>query len=214
MRNQQNTQLYRKYIAQLATTYRDRSDIRMFVEMLLTSAAIFMFSVFAIRPTLITIGSLTTEISEKQNTINTMDTKIANLIAAQDIYTQNSQTIALLNTAVPTDPSIDTYIKQIEVIATTHGVSVFDMNTGKIPLDATTTGTGDAEQKISFSVTFNGEYSNLLATLKDIENLRRPILMTTSALSIDESSTTAGTQLYLSVLGNIPYWPTTSPTTQ
>ena len=186
----------------------------MFVEMLLTSAAIFMFSVFAIRPTLITIGSLTTEISEKQNTINTMDTKIANLIAAQDIYTQNSQTIALLNTAVPTDPSIDTYIKQIEVIATTHGVSVFDMNTGKIPLDATTTGTGDAEQKISFSVTFNGEYSNLLATLKDIENLRRPILMTTSALSIDESSTTAGTQLYLSVLGNIPYWPTTSPTTQ
>ncbi len=203
---QSNTQLYRKYIAQLATTYRDRSDIRMFIEMLLTSAAVFLFSVFAIRPTLITIGGLTTEISEKKQTISTMDTKIANLISAQDLFTQNSDKIALLDTAIPSEPTIGSYVKQIEVISSAHNVTIFTMSTGNIPIDVVAAGVGDAEQKIPFSVTFNGAYSNLLATLKDIENLRRPIGVLTSALSIDESNT-GSSQLYLSVSGEIPYWP-------
>jgi len=206
---QSNTQLYRKYIAQLATTYRDRSDIRMFIEMLLTSAAVFLFSVFAIRPTLITIGGLTTEISEKKETISTMDTKIANLLEAQDLFTQNSEKIALLDTAVPAEPTIGSYMKQIEVISSAHGVTIFTMTTGNIPIDVTVgEGSGNAEQKLPLSVTFNGTYSNLLATLKDLENLRRPLLVSTSALSIDESNTDSS-QLYLSVSGDIPYWPVT-----
>lgn len=206
---QSNTQLYRKYIAQLATTYQNRSDIRMFIEMLLTSAAVFMFSVFAIRPTLVTIGGLTTEISGKRETISTMDTKIANLITAQDLFTQNSGKIALLDTAIPAEPTIGSYVRQIEVISTAHSVAIFNMSTGNIPIDVISGGaSGEAEQKISFNVTFNGTYSNLLATLKDLENLRRPVLVLTSALSIDESSTNSS-QLYLSVSGDIPYWPVT-----
>ncbi len=208
MGNQQNTQLYRRYIAQLATAYRDRSDIRMFVEMLLTSLAVFLFSVFAIRPTLVTIGGLTTEISEKQDTINTMDTKINNLIAAQDLYTKNNTTLALLDTAVPADPSIAQYIKQIESVASAHSVSVFTLNTNNIPID-TSSQVGGSEQKVTLSITFSGDYSSLLATLKDLESLRRPFLPTTNALSLDESNTNS--QLFLSVTGDAPYWPIEVP---
>lgn len=185
----------------------------MFVEMLLTSAAVFLFSVFAIRPTLITIGGLTTEISEKKQTISTMDTKIANLISAQDLFTQNSDKIALLDTAVPAEPTIGSYVKQIETISAAHDVTIFTLSTGNIPIDVAAAGVPDAEQKIPFTVTFNGAYSNLLATLKDMESLRRPLLAATSALSIDESNT-GSSQLYLSVSGDIPYWPVvpTTPT--
>lgn len=205
MRNQSNNLLYRKYIAALATAYRDRSDIRMFIEMLLTSAAIFMFSIFAIRPTLVTIGGLTTEISEKHETIATMDTKIANIIAAQDLYTQNATRLSLLDTAVPAAPTVAEYIKQIEQVATTHSVEVFSLTTSNIPI-STPVGTENTEQKIVFNITFTGEYPGLLATLKDLENLRRPLMPTTTSLSLDESSD-AGAKIYLSVVGDIPYWP-------
>jgi hypothetical protein len=136
-----------------------------------------------------------------------MDTKIANLIEAQGLYTEKNAVISLLDTAVPSDPSISSYIRLIEMIAQAHSVSIFTMNTGNIPIDGSVNLT-EGEQKITVSITFSGDYSGLLATLKDMESLRRPFLPTTSSLSIDESAT-SGAQLYLSVSGDIPYWPVT-----
>ena len=63
----------------MSKAYEDREDIRVFIELLLTLVAVFVFSVFAIRPTLNTIGGLTQEISSKKETIDIMDKKIANI---------------------------------------------------------------------------------------------------------------------------------------
>jgi len=176
----------------------------MFTEFLLTALAIFVFAVFAIRPTLITIGALTSEISEKEDTVQKLETKINNLILAQENFTRETARLNLLSTAVPIEPEIASYVKQIESIAATHSVEVYGFTTGAAPI-AITPDQSDSELQVHVTITFTGTYANLVATLKDLENLRRPIQLSSGGLSVDES--TGSTIIYLTATGEIPFFP-------
>lgn len=202
-------QLYRRYIAQLSTAYRTRSDIRMFTELLLTLSAVFVFSVFAIRPTLVTIGGLTTEIGEKQETINTMDTKIENVIKAQALYASEGSRLALLDTAVPKESQLVEFVKQIERVASAHSVTVYTMSSGTVPI-VDVPAEADMDKRITYSITLSGAYKDLVATLTDIENMRRPSEVASASFSVDESTETAS--LFLSITGDIPYLTLSLPT--
>lgn len=201
--NRADTQLYKKYIAQLANAYRTRSDLRMFTELLLTVVAIFVFSVFAIRPTLVTIGGLTTEIGEKEQTIKTMDTKIDNIIAAQQVFANETPRLVYLDTAVPHGPEITEYIRLVETVASNHQTSVYTMSSNGIPV-ADVPGDGQ-EKTITISFTITGSYPDLMATLTDIETLRRPLQFSEGSLSLDESEDVS--RLFLTMTGAIPYFP-------
>lgn len=200
MKNQHNDyQIYRKYLAQMSQVYNQREDIRMFVELLLTLSAIFVFSVFAIRPTLTTIGGLSQEINQKKETIATMDQKIENLQTAQQAMQDNAPLLPFLLKAVPGDPEVPTQIQQFENIAHENGVTITAMTLHAVPVK------GDSllepgEKSLPYSLVLEGTFQNLMATVKTIENMLRPSLFMTTTLAIGDEGL-----LSLSISGEVPY---------
>src|SRR3972149_11044320 len=87
---------YKSYFLNVVGSYRERADIRVYLEILLSLVTVSIFSIFALRPTLLTIAHLTREIQSKQQTLKTMEDKIGNLGQAQSLYDRERAKIALL----------------------------------------------------------------------------------------------------------------------
>jgi len=74
-----------KQLAQRAIReYNEKPALRAYMELFLTLLAISLFGLFAIRPTVKTIGNLIKEIEAKNETLKIMDEKINNLNIAKD----------------------------------------------------------------------------------------------------------------------------------
>jgi Tfp pilus assembly protein PilO len=200
---QQTYSSYRNYIRNIALIYQNRQDIKIFTELLLSLVTITIFSIFAIRPTLVTVGTLYSEKKEKIETIATLDKKIDNLIAAEDLFSQEKDRIALLNLSIPTETSPETLIRQTEGLAKKNNTTL----TGFTLANATIIGDpaarpetplpgSDQQQNApiptnpnSFpvSITATGSYTSLKSLLSNIESTRRPIYPEEVTLKISDN---------------------------
>lgn len=198
---QQNYQVYRKYIQSIATLYQERSDLRAFTEILLSVFTITIFTLFAIRPTLVTIAGLNSDIRTKNETIAQLDQKIESLVAAQALYEENRTSIALLSSAVPSAPEPETTIRQVESIASQTGLQLSGLTVGTV--DLTKTSMQELET-VPFSVSGTGGYRAMLTFLQQVEKMRRPFAESqmTMALSGDSSDLN---QLTLTIKGVLPF---------
>lgn len=206
-----DNQIYKRYIAEIVNLYGTRSDVRAFTEVILSVVAIFVFGVFALRPTLTTIGGLTTDITQKRATLATMDQKITNIASAQSLYDSQKTNIDILASAVPTTPDVFSYLNQIELIANKDGVTITSITAERVPLlgeepsvpieeqDKPQTGT----DTVNFSVSFTGTYPSLFQMLSDMELMRRPVASKNIFMSSETSTT--GTAITLTVTGSTPY---------
>lgn len=218
---QENYQLYKRYIRNLAAMYQKRQDIRSFIELLLSISAIIIFGVFAIKPTLVTIGDLNNQIEGKKTTISLLDAKIQALSAAETNYIQNRDAIALLDDAIPSNPTVETYTRQIEGLTGRSGVSIQNLRAENMPLVAQTVSENPEEavtaapeqvdlfpqNAASFELELNlsGSFGSLNTFLRDFEILRRPMFIDT--LDIRLSQEADASNLILSVVGRLSYLP-------
>jgi hypothetical protein len=216
---QQNSQLYRRYVRNLALLYQKRQDVRAFVELLLTLSAITIFGLFAIRPTIVTIIELNSQIKGGQETIKLLDAKIQSLAEAQEAYTNNRAVLSLLGTAVPENPSPENYIRQVEGLTSRHSLLLLDLSTSDIPvLGAMSTEvipdkTKEQEENLfpsqvkNYELEFavSGDYEQIRAFLRDFEFMRRPMLEDT--VSIGLSGGDLPGELVLSITGRLSYIP-------
>jgi hypothetical protein len=208
-------QFYRKYLYNLAQTYRSRADLRIFTEIILSLIAVSVFGIFAIKPTFVTIATLITDISEKERTITILDEKIQNLSIAQQTYQANAEKLARLDTSIPFEPLPVFYIRQVEAAAITHNVTVTSVKADNMTLKGAPIESLNGNQnvetlatfpedatEIPFSVTVLGPYSNVQAFLKEIEQLRMPIGITTAVVGASEDG---GETLSATVRGKLAY---------
>lgn len=211
---------YKSYFLNVVGRYKERADIMAYMEILLSLTTISLFSIFALRPTLLTIGGLTREIDSKQAVLDKMSSKIRNLSQAQSLYDRQRAKIVLLNSAIPTDPQPDTFMRQILGVSTQTNVEVLDITTNEVslyPLKATTTSTSKKVKQASPSGQLNQSelsisvqtksalenYSDISTFLTQIENLRRPLNFEKVSLSV----ATEREQKYLvfGISGSLPY---------
>lgn len=216
---QQNYQVYKRYVRNLALMYQKRQDIRAFTELLLSIATVIIFAVFAIRPTLVTIGSLRNDIGGKRETLAMIDAKISALSVAQELYDQNREAILLVDSAVPGYPFPEVYARQIEGLAQKHGVFIVSMRTDQIsllstPIESATEEVpveGEAEidsfppqsLSVGFELNVSGSFTQVNSFLRDLESFRRPIFA--DLLSVRTSTSDLPGQILLSVTGRLPY---------
>lgn len=210
---QQNYSKYQQYFVNMVALYKTRPDLKAFLELFLSLGTIGILGIFAVRPTALTITQLLTDINNKQETVNLMDTKIKNLAAAQALMSSQKGNIDLLASAVPDFPEPNTYIRQVEGVAQKDGVtltsSAIDSTTLKGKAEAVPTQV-DANQKVSLpdgakglSLNFlvAGNYQQIISFLTDLENLRRPIILD----GITLGTTQEKINLNLSIKGAAPY---------
>lgn len=216
---QQNYQLYKRYVRNLALMYQKRQDLRAFVELLLSLSAITIFGLFAIRPTIITIIDLNNQITEKRNTLSQLNAKITALDEAQEALNRNRPSLELVENAIPSSPFPELYLRQIEGLANKHSLLILDVNTGGIQIlgssaPAEETSKDPTEnvdtfpspaKSFEFGFTLLGNYQSIHSFLRDFESLRRPMYQ--DSLNIRLAQGEIPGELALSVTGRIAYLP-------
>jgi Tfp pilus assembly protein PilO len=203
---------YRSYFLNIVNVYKRRQDLKAFLELILTLAAISFFALFALKPTLLTIIELLREIEKKEETVNKMNTKIQNLQQAQTLYIQEEARIKLLETAVPSNPAPDLFVRQIEGLATSYPVNLLGITIGEVTL------LGEEKEKrskseleplpegskgITFSISIAGSYQGVVNFLSALEDIRRPVKI--DALNILSPQLEETQNLILVVTGRTPY---------
>ena len=203
---------YKELFLKVLVVYKKRNDVRMFLEILLSLITITIFSMFALRPTLLTISQLIKDNKAKQETINKMDQKIKNISIAQNVYDQNIEKIPLIEQAVPNTPTPENLLRQIEGIAYLDSVTIVGSTVNEVVL------IGEEKKKsskneiknlpenvstITFSVNVTGPYLSLYKFLIDIENSRRPFII--SSININSSTKNQEPIIVMLITGQTPY---------
>lgn len=204
------------YVRNLALLYQKRQDVRVYIELLLTIAVVTIFTLFAIRPTIITITELHGEIATKKNTVGILDRKIDALVQAQQTYDSNLALIRLVPEAIPERPDPARYLRQIEGVAAQNGISITSSSVGEVDLlgasiqEPVSTEGEEVPQEIfpqipSLEISFfgAGSYEQVVAFLREIENLRRPMYMDTANISIATPDQPG--EIVISINSRVPY---------
>ena len=204
---------YKSFFLNITNVYKQRPDLKAYLEVLLSLTTIAVFGVFALRPTVLTIVELLQEIETKEQTVERMDTKIRNIGSAQTLFIQNEFAIGVLNAAVPDNPAPDTFVRQIEGLTGLSNVNILGMSIGEILLSGKderrktkskelTPLPGTAEG-VDFSLSITGDFQSLRTFLTTIEGMRRPTKI--DSANINSSETDDGTILVLVIGGRVPF---------
>lgn len=203
---------YKDFFLNIVVVYKQRRDLRAFLELILSLSTVIILVVFALKPTVLTIVELYGQINNKRETISTLNKKISDLQKASDTFGQNQQYIPNVNAVVFGSPEPNTVSKQIQGIASKNSVILLGISIGQI----TITGKGNlpkasvdlqplptATMAMPVSINLKGNYSNIIAFIKDFENLRIPSKV--DSLTINSSQNQDGTSIVGVITARIPY---------
>jgi len=202
---------YRSFFLDIYRVYKNRTDLKLFLEIILSLATISFFTYFALKPTAFTITELLKEIKAKEDVIARLDQKIKDLDTATGVY-QSEPRLVLLDQALPNAPSPEDFARQIQGVAAQAGVTLNSLIIGKVTLvgkdektavsiDQTALPEGSGE--IDFGVNATGTYDNLSAFLTTLENMRRPIKIDNAIVNVAQLE--GGDTISVTVSGRIPY---------
>ena len=188
--NWQGSSTYQRYLLDIVALYRRKPNLKIYLELLLSIVTIGILTLFAIKPTVLTIAELVVKINSQQQTSDQMDTKIKNLGIAQTLFNQEQANIQLLNQAVPTGPDVQTYIRQIEGLLKKQGLTPTTLSVGQVDLlsQKEATAAATTSSQAAFTITISGAYQQLLNLMQDLENLRRPALLDKLDFTINDAN--------------------------
>lgn len=203
---------YRSYFLNIVSVYKQRRDLKVFLELLLSLTTISFFAVFALKPTLLTVVELLKEIKAKEETVENMNTKIQNLQQAQTLYIEEEARITLLETAIPNNPTPDFFVRQIEGLASSYPINLLGITIGEVTLLGKEKEVRlknelqplpEESKGISFSISIAGSYQGLVNFLAALEDMRRPVII--DALNVLSPQVEETDNLVLVVTGRTPY---------
>lgn len=210
---------YFNFFLNIYSLYNEKVSLRKFVELLLTLGAVVIFSVFAIKPTSITIIGLVREIEEKEKTIILLDEKIDNLRVGQSEYSQLINFTTVIDSALASQAPTGSFVKYMEKYTAQNNLTTSVIKTGKInwqgnsQVSATSLSTDKKIAESAFAlddkldsfsgvVSFQGSYLDCLNFIKTISSVRIPVLLDKVALIKGEDESILGT-----INVRIPYLP-------
>lgn len=203
---------YREFFLNISSFYKQRADLRAFLEIILSLSTIIIFLVFALKPTALTIISLLQEIKAKQATLTALNQKTKALDSAQAVFTQNQDAITAVDSAVGTEPQPDIYMQQIEGLANKDSVTLVGSSVGQVIILGTIPNKKTSSdlkplpnnaQEMPISISIKGEYTNLLSFIADLENLR--IVTKIDSVTINSTTSNTGQVIVAVVGGRVPF---------
>jgi Tfp pilus assembly protein PilO len=162
---------------------------RVSLEFFLSLLAIVFFTIFAIRPTILTIADLIKEIEDKQEIEQQLQRKIAALASAQEEYQLLQDKIQLLDQAIPSKPELVRTLKVIEKIATENKVIVSNLRATAIPEEEdVSVASADQLTRIDLYISLQavGDYPSLRDFVEALHQYRRAIVVEEVSFQIDD----------------------------
>jgi hypothetical protein len=213
---------YKSFFLNIMAQYKERSDWKAYLEILLSLGTVTIFSIFALKPTILTIAELLKQIEEKKATVIQMDEKIKNISLAQTLFDKQRINIQLLQqTAIPKSSNADVFARQIEGLSVRHSVNLNNISLGKVSIVGPQTQSSQSAIEIGLKPLPNdsgqmsylivletsiGNYQGLANYLSDFENLRTPPKIDRIEFAIIEK--TGGEEpenMTITIAGRMPY---------
>lgn len=169
-------QRYQHYYKNLRRLYqRPVTQVSIFVVMSFMLVA--FFSVFAIRPTLVTISQLIREIETKREADQALTKKLADLSRIQAGYGQLQDNLELVLRTVPDEPVVEGLVLGLEVVAAKHQVRLVNLQIDKVSWGKAAGKSQVESDKVKFTVTGGGDLDNLKQWLAAVEKLDRLVVV-------------------------------------
>ena len=209
-----NYSKYRSFVVSNLSHYKQRSDLKAYLELFLSLATIVIFSTFALRPTLLTIAKLIKEIEVGKTTIETMSTKISNLRKVQNLYSQEKENIDILNSALPENPKPNVFVRHVEGISEKASVTTSSMSLGEIGLlspagkKKSINNSGvfpEGVKSFNFNISLSSGYTQLFDFLTLLENIRRPVSIASVVLQPTKKEVAGSVNININ--GSVPFVP-------
>lgn len=203
---------YKEFFLNISALYKEKADLRAFLEIVMSITAVIVFLLFALKPTALTIVGLLKQIDEEKQTLSALNQKIKDLGTAKTLLTQNQGFISIIDIAVPSFPNPDILSKQAQGLASKNSVDVLGIAINQVVLSGNipTTKTPpdikpmpDGAHEMSFSISVRGNYTNLINFIKDIENMR--VATKIDNIGISSSVTDTGRVIVAVISGRVPF---------
>jgi len=183
------------------------------LELIMTVAMVILLAVFAIKPTLETMGALSKEIKEKTELETKLKQKVAALSTAQSEYLAKQNELLLLDNALPSTDTTINDLKTIEKIAYQSNVVITLISLS--PLENQTKDDGKQEKNSDkkpkavvnrpISLSIEGDYLSIKSFVANLINNRRVFMINSVSFSIRKQRS-GGESLSASLSINSPFY--------
>lgn len=204
---------YKDFFLNVLQVYYAKPNIKIYLELMLSLTTIIVFSIFAIKPTILTIIELNKEIQTKEDIIAGINQKLIDLQKANDIMQNEVEKLAKIDAAIPSSASPENIILEMERLAAKSSLQILNLSMSEVTIMGNEKlkkkGVGDLEKlpleanELPFTVSLSGSYQNLILLISDIENQIRPVKI--DSLTINTSITDEGKVLILTITGRLPF---------
>lgn len=203
---------YKELFLNVSTLYKNRADLRAFLEIVLSIVAVIIFVMFALKPTAVTIISLVRQIEEEKKTLSLLTQKVNDLQKANTIFVQNQVHLESINTAISSAPSPDLFTKQIEGLSARDGVELIGLAINDVILVGAPKAvrvSGELKplpenaNEMGYSISIRGSYDSVNNFIKDLEKLR--VTSVIDSITINSSVTESGRVIVAVISGRVPY---------
>jgi Tfp pilus assembly protein PilO len=195
-----------RYLQGFNSLYQQKR-VRFYAQIIATLATTIFFLIFAIKPTVTTITQLIKEIDDKKIVAARLEQKIQALITAQKTYISLETFLPLINEALPSDPQLASYLRQLEALSRQTSLLLTTLQTNRLVLkDQPSTN----QDHFTLTLTLKGSYSNLHLFLSDLYRLRRLLEITnfnfkTDSQAPDSLNLTLTTKVYIFDQAHVSY---------
>lgn len=175
---------YRKYLDQLMKQVGSpvaRASLAVVGALLFAT----FLAIAALRPTLVTIASLTRNINDERQTVSTLDKKIQSLQIAQKKLEDIKTRLGPAQVAIPDHVDIEGFTKELEILASQRGLVLLEVNQDGFLLSngvAPTSQPGDIPKVsiVPVRVVVGGTEEAVRSFIADVENLDRLVVIATA----------------------------------
>jgi Tfp pilus assembly protein PilO len=200
-------QRYRNYYLKLRRFYEQpTAKISFFV--ILSFLMVSFFSVFAIKPTLTTIGKLVREIEDKRRLNQILDQKIMALEQVQTLIPQLSTDVLALKRALPEEEALGRLVQEFEFLAQEDEVVLISMKFEPLEVTKERVAKKGEINFVRFDLMAGGEFEELKQFLNDLERLDR--ILVVEEVSFRSGSGVlkqGGVPTTIELTGRAPYLP-------
>lgn len=173
---------YSAYLRKLSRFYQ-KKEVKIYLNLILSLAAISFFAFFAIRPTALTIAELSKELKDQETVLTRLEKKISELNEARKNFSELEEDLHLISEALPDSPEPSLAVAQIETLVWENNLEINSLGTKGVVLIGTKPETKrgvKTEVKTPYPVfqmdiNLSGSYEDLTSFLKELDNLRRVI---------------------------------------
>jgi len=197
----------------LYNSYREKEELWRYTEAVVTISTIVLFIVLAIRPTVMAISSLVSEIKNREKLAEEMGTKINQIIAAQDTYARIQEHLSIIDEAYPENYNLAQGASQLVGLSADNGLSVKSISFSEIDLLGKSKQSSSEKNQanktrnydgVDFAISATGSYQSSIKFLQELGELRRLFIIDSYSLS---SSKEIGSDIVnISISGFLTYY--------